>query len=47
MTQSALGQEAKQQLIERFFGKKAGAGATAAIEPWVFHLVSRTVLLGP
>ncbi|GAA0574170.1 aminotransferase class I/II-fold pyridoxal phosphate-dependent enzyme [Caenispirillum bisanense] len=29
MTQSSLGQKAKQQIIERFLGKKVGAGATA------------------
>lgn len=33
MTQSSLGSKAKQQLIERFLGKKAGVGGTAAALP--------------
>jgi len=33
MTKSALGLKAKSQLIERFLGKKVGAGETAAVLP--------------
>jgi 8-amino-7-oxononanoate synthase len=33
MTKSALGLKAKNQLIERFLGKKVSAGGTAAIQP--------------
>lgn len=33
MTKSSLGLKAKQQLIERFLGKKVGAGGTVAAQP--------------
>jgi 8-amino-7-oxononanoate synthase len=33
MTKSSLGLKAKQQLIERFLGKKVGTGGTAAAQP--------------
>lgn len=41
MTHSSLSQKAKQQLIERFLGKKAGSGGTASIRPAV-RALSRT-----